>query len=305
MASVAAEIVQQLDVGFPLTQLDKVLAPEFGLSKAELMAYYAMIADWMLPHVAQRPLVLLRCPEGRRKSCFVQRHLEASVPDAIARTTIAEGHDAGAYGYVHELAGLLALAQLGVLEIHVWGCHVGELERPDLMVFALDPGPALPFERVSESAFEVREELARLGLESFVKTTGGEGLQVVVPLAAKHGWDEHVAFAQALVTTMAKAAPDRYLTDRSGEVAGKIILDYRCNARGGSSVAPYSPRAREGARIATPLRWDELSKGARPEHFDLRAVVRRLEDDARDPWRGFWELSQSLPSVALRRLTMA
>lgn len=312
LAPAASQIVQQLNAGFPLTHLNKVLSPELGLTKAELMAYYTTIADWMLPHVARRPLVLVRCPEGRRKSCFVQKHVDESTPDAVLRVTIDEAGSASVYGYVEELAGLLALAELGALEIHTLACHVGQLEQPDRLVFDLKPGAGLPFERVAEAAFDLREELARLGLESFVKTTGADGLHVVVPLAARHGWDEHEAFARALVTTMAKAEPDRYATTvpgatrdaEHGEGHNKICLDYLSSARGASAIAPYSPRASTRALIATPLTWGELQNGARPEHFDLRAVVRRLEADARDPWRGFWELSQSLPSLALQRLAL-
>lgn len=301
----ASAFVQQLAPGFPLTHLDKVLYPENGIRKAELVAYYAAIADWMLPHVARRPLVLLRCPEGRRKSCFFQKHMTDGVPDDISRVTIAEAKGEGVYGFVKDLSGLVALAQLGVLEIHSWGCHVQKLERPDLFVFDLDPDEGLAFERVVDAALTLREQLAALGLESFVKTTGGKGLHVVAPVRAKHGWEQHKAFAHALVTSMMRAEPERYVTNmRKQARKGKIFLDYLRNARGASSVAPYSPRAREGALIATPLRWSELEAGARPEQFDLRGVIRRLEDDPRDPWRGFFELSQSLPTRALQKLEL-
>jgi bifunctional non-homologous end joining protein LigD len=298
----ALSLIQQLNVGFPLTHLDKVLYPESGLRKAELVAYYAAMADFMLPHVRERPLVLLRCPEGRRKSCFFQKHVNAGVPEAVLRTTISESRGEGVYGFVKDLAGLVALAQLGVLEIHTWGCHVNQLEKPDLLVFDLDPDTTLAFERVVEAALSVREELARLGLESFVKTTGGKGLHVVLPLRAKHSWEEHKAFAHAVVSAMAKAEPDRYVTNmRKDARKGKIFLDYLRNARGNSAIAPYSPRAREGALIATPLTWEELSAGARPEQFDLRGVIRRLEENPSDPWQGYFALKQTLPSVALRR----
>jgi bifunctional non-homologous end joining protein LigD len=302
----ASSFVQQLDVGFPLTHLDKVLYPELGLRKAELVAYYTAVADWMLPHIARRPLVLLRCPEGRRRSCFFQKHMNEGIPEAVGRVTIAEAKGDGVYGFVKDLNGLVALAQLGVLEIHGWGCHVQKLEKPDLFVFDLDPDAGLPFERVVEAALTLREQLAALGLESFVKTTGGKGLHVVVPVRAKHGWDEHKAFAHALVTSMTRAEPERYVTNMRKEARkGKIFLDYLRNARGASAVAPYSPRARAGALIATPLRWSELEASARPEQFDLRGVIRRLEDDPRDPWRGFFELSQALPSRALQKLELS
>jgi bifunctional non-homologous end joining protein LigD len=305
-ASDVLALVEQLAVGFPLTHLDKLLYPENGVRKAELVAYYAAIADWMLPHVERRPLVLLRCPEGRRKGCFFQKHMNEGVPDAVGRVTIRESKGEGVYGFVKDLNGLIALAQLGVLEIHNWGCHVQKLEKPDLFVFDLDPDEGLGFERVIEAALTLREQLAALGLESFVKTTGGKGLHVVVPVRPKHSWDEHKAFAHALVTAMMRAEPERYVTNMRKEARkGKIFLDYLRNARGASAVAPYSPRAREGALIATPLRWSELEAGARPEQFDLRGVIRRLEDDPRDPWRGFFTLSQSLPGRALQKLELA
>lgn len=304
----AIEWVQKLDPDFALTQLEKVLYPENGLRKVELMAYYTLLADWMLPHVAGRPLVLLRCPEGRRKKCSFHRHIDPGAPAAIGRVTIREARGEGAYGFIEDLQGLLALAQLGVLEIHTWGCHVRTLEKPDQFVFGLDPDPELTFERVVEAAFALREQLAVLGLESFVKTSGGGGLHVVVPVATGHDWEVHEAFAHSLVSAMTKAEPHRYTTStRKPARRGKIVLDSRRNARGASALAPYSPRAvSSGARIAMPLSWQELEQGARPEHFDLPGVIRKLEGNADDPWQGLRELVQPLPSRALcERLAVA
>jgi bifunctional non-homologous end joining protein LigD len=299
----ALQLVEQLDVGFSLTHLEKVLYPESGLRKAELVAYYAAVASFMLPHVAKRPLMLLRCPEGRREGCFYQKHMNASVPEAVGRTMISEARGGRAeYGFVQDLSGLVALAQLGVLEIHAWGCHVNQIEKPDLFVFDLDPDEGLAFERVTNAALNLREQLAALGLESFVKTTGGKGLHVVVPVRSQHGWQEHKEFAHGVVSAMSKAEPELYLTNMQKRARkGKIFLDYLRNTRGASAVVPYSPRAREGALIATPLTWQELEAGARPEHFDLRGVIHRLEQKTEDPWQGFFELSQGLPSAALRQ----
>lgn len=298
----AVELVQQLAPSFALTQLEKVVYPENGLRKAELVAYYAAVADWLLPHMAKRPLVLLRCPEGRRKSCFLQKQLAAGAPDAIGRTTIRDARGDGIYGFIQDLEGLVALAELGAIEIHTWACHVNKIETPDLLVFALEPDPELAFERVGEAALALREQLAVLGLESFVKSSGGGGLHVVAPVQPGHGWDAHNAFAQGVVAAMAKAEPERFVTKgRKAARAGKILLDCSGNVRGASTLAPYSPRAGEGVLIAMPLTWEELAQGVRPEQFDVRGVIHRLEGNASDPWQGFWELSQALPSDSLRK----
>jgi bifunctional non-homologous end joining protein LigD len=295
--------IRALKLGFPLTNLEKVLYAEQGLRKADLIAYYAAVAPHMLPHVANRPLVLVRCPEGQGKKCFYQKHFEKGLPKAVHQVVIEESEKSGRYGYVRDTLGLAALAQLGVLEIHSWGCHVDRVEKPDLFVFDLDPDEQLPWQRVVEAAQSLRERLSALSLESFVKTTGGKGLHVVVPVARKWSWDDHKAIAHAIVADLAHSEPTLYLTNMSKKLRkGKIFLDYLRNGRGATAIAPYSTRARSGALVATPLTWQELAAGAEPSQFDVPGVVQRLHEQKSDPWQGFFELSQGLTASRLRAL---
>jgi bifunctional non-homologous end joining protein LigD len=290
-------------VGFPLSHLDKVLYPEQGLRKADLIAYFAAVAPRMLPHIAKRPLVLVRCPQGQKRKCFYQKHFEDSAPKALHTIEIEESQKHAHYGYVQDRAGLVALAQLGVLEIHLWGCHIDRVESPDLFVFDLDPDEGLDFERVTEAACSLRERLSALGLVSFVKTTGGKGLHVVVPVARKWSWDEHKAIAFAIVSDMERSEPKHYVTNMSKSARkGKIFLDYLRNGRGATAIAPYSTRAREGALVALPISWQELEHGISPGDFGIAAVVQRLHAETTDPWQGFFALSQKLSVAQVRSL---
>jgi bifunctional non-homologous end joining protein LigD len=298
------QAVASLKLGFALTNLDKVLYPEQGLRKADLIAYYAAVAPRMLPHVANRPLVLVRCPEGRGRKCFYQKHFEQGPPTAIHGVAIEESEKRTEYGYIKDRLGLAALAQLGVLEVHTWGCQIDRVERPDLFVFDLDPDEALPWQRVVDAAQALRARLHALELESFVKTTGGKGLHVVVPVTRKWSWQEHKAVAHALVAELARSEPELYVTNMSKQARrGKIFLDYLRNGRGATAIAPYSTRARQGAPVATPIRWQELEAGARPSDFDLARVVQRLQSVESDPWDGFFKLRQGLTASQVRELT--
>jgi bifunctional non-homologous end joining protein LigD len=300
------QAIRGLKLGFPLTNLEKVLYAEQGLRKADLIAYYAAVAPRMLPHVQNRPLVLVRCPDGQGHKCFYQKHFEKRPPRAIHQVTIDESEKQGRYGYVRDRIGLAALAQLGVLEIHLWGCHVDRVEKPDLFVFDLDPDEDLPWQRVVSAAQSMRERLSALSLQSFVKTTGGKGLHVVVPIVRKLSWDEHKAVSYAIVSDLARSEPELYVTNMSKKQrTGKIFLDYLRNGRGATAIAPYSTRARAGALVATPLRWEELADGARPSDFDVAGVVERLRVEKSDPWQGFFELSQRLSVPRVRALVDA
>jgi bifunctional non-homologous end joining protein LigD len=295
-------LVAQLPLGFALTSLDKVLFPEQGLTKGELIAYLAVVSDWMLPHVANRPLTLVRCPDGRARPCFFQKHVLAGAPAAIRRVPLEEiGGERVEYMAIDDLPGLVALAQLGTLEIHTWGSHADQPERPDLLVFDLDPDAGLDWERVALGALELRRRLRGLGLESFVKTTGGKGLHVVAPIQRRVGWADGKAFAKAVVEAMERDEPDRYTTNMGkAHRRGKVFLDYLRNGRNATFVAPYSPRARPGAPVAVPIAWEELARGVDPAGFTTRTVPRRLGALAEDPWRGIGEVAQSITAAAWR-----
>src|SRR5262249_40091019 len=227
--------------------------------------YYEAIADWIVPHVADRPLALLRCPEGAGKQCFYQKHAGPGVPDEVKRVRIHEaGGSTATYVYVDDLPGLVALAQIGVLEVHPWGSRAGNLEHPDRLVLDLDPARGVMWPRVVAAALEVRALLADLDLIAFVKTTGGKGLHVVVPLRPEAGWDVVHGLAEAIGAEMARRAPDRYTVNPLKTARrGRIFIDYLRNVRGATAVAAYSPRAHPQAPVSTPLSWQEIEQRVR------------------------------------------
>jgi bifunctional non-homologous end joining protein LigD len=280
--------------GVRLSSPDKVLYPEQGITKGDLADYYVAVAGRMLPHVAFRPITMVRCPAGSETKCFYQRHAGSGVPEQLHAVTIP-GFDEP-YLYISDLPGLIALVQMGVLEIHPWGVTAEHPEKADRIVFDLDPDEGLGFSDVIAAAKEVRQRLQALGLESFVKTTGGKGLHVVVPVEPTADWREVKSFAKGASAEMAADAPDRYLTKISkAERAGRIFIDYLRNDPTSTAVAPYSTRARPGAPVATPLRWDELTSALDPKAFTIRTLPTRLRRQRSDPWAEMLELRQRLP----------
>jgi bifunctional non-homologous end joining protein LigD len=274
-----------------------VLYPDAGITKRDVARYYAQVAPFMLPHVARRPLTLVRCPEGIAGACFYQKHPGRGSSPALHAVSIRESKGARDYVTVLDVAGLVSLVQLGALEIHAWGARAPDVEHPDLVTFDLDPDPGVAWSRTVAAARELRERLAQLGLQSFAKTTGGKGLHVVVPLAPLAGWDAVKAFSRALVNEMVRDAPEEYLAKASKAARrGKIFLDYLRNARSATAICPYSTRARPGAPVATPISWSELDAKLDPRRFDLRSVPKRLARLSRDPWQGYTELRQELPA---------
>lgn len=273
-----------------LTHPDRVLYPALGVTKAELALYYAHVAERMLPHVVRRPLTLVRCPQGNEEQCFFQKHPGRDAGPEIARVPIAEKRGTHDYMVVEDVEGLLALVQMGALEIHTWGSRIERLEHPDQLVFDIDPDEGLAWSRVVDAAQLVRTRLAALHLPSFLKTTGGKGLHVVVPIEPLAEWDEVRRFCKAFVETLAKQEPERYLTNISkAKRHGKILLDYLRNSRGATAVAPYSTRARAQATVATPLAWEELDTKLRPEQLTVETVPARIAAQKRDPWADFFE----------------
>jgi len=280
--------------GVRLSNPDKVLYPEQGITKGDLADHYVAVADQMLPHVAMRPITMVRCPTGRQQKCFYQRHAGAGVPRQIERVRVP-GFD-NPYLFIRDLPGLIALVQMGVLEIHPWGVTVERPDRPDRVIFDLDPGEGLGFEAVVAAALAVRERLDRLGLTSFVKTTGGKGLHVVLPIDPVHAWPEVKAWAKSLSEQMAGDAPERYLTRiAKAERTGRIFIDYLRNDPTSTAVGPYSTRARPGAPVAMPLPWDALAPGFDPAAFSVATVAGEIARGPDDPWAEMGNLAQRLP----------
>ena len=279
---------------FTLTHSDRVLWEDLGLTKQGLAEFYAEIADWILPHIVHRPLSLVRCPAGYTKECFFQKHAWAGLKTDRVRP-VRMGEDEGLA--IADLDGLLALVQASVLEIHPWGATVKDPERPDRMTFDLDPDEKVSFSSVIASAQELQKRLAELHLESFVKTTGGKGLHVVVPLTPKADWDEVKAFSEAFATRLASDYPDRYTANMAKRArTGRIFVDYLRNTRGATAIGAYSTRARAGAPVSTPLSWDELPTLPAGNQYRVDNLLGRLDHLKRDPWEAMAETQQTLPA---------
>lgn len=283
-----------------LTHPDRVLWEDEGVTKLGLAEFYAEIADWVLPHIVDRPLSLLRCPLGSQKECFFQKHAWAGLDEDLVRRVDIGGDEVLA---IQNLGGLLALVQAGVLEIHPWGSTLASIEKPDRITFDLDPGDDVPWSSVVEGAQEVRERLEALGLESFVKTTGGKGLHVVVPLRPKAEWGRVKDFAGRVALAMSKDSPDRYTATLAKRARnGRIFIDYLRNGRGATAVAAYSTRARAGAPVSTPIAWDELPSLRSGQQFRVANLPGRLQNLRQDPWSGLADLAQDLTDRVMRRL---
>jgi bifunctional non-homologous end joining protein LigD len=283
--------------GYPITHPDKVLYPEQGITKQELLDYYGLVAERMLPHVANRPLTLVRCPNGRGKPCFFQKHPGAGTLPGLRSVSIAEKAGKSPYSVLDDSIGLFGLVQLGALEIHTWGSRADDVERPDILVFDLDPDPALGYDAVIAGARTLRQVFEQGKLESFVKTTGGKGLHVCVPIQADLDWEQAKDFTSRIARAVAENAPDLYVATQSKvKRQGKIFIDYLRNARSATFVAPYSTRARENAPIAVPLEWDELSTKLPPDHFTLRNIADRLAKLGQDPFARLASIKQTLRS---------
>lgn len=287
-----------------VTNPDRVLYPSAGITKADLIAYYAAVAEWVLPHVAGRPLSLVRCPEGVVGDCFFQRHAGPATPTRVERLSIAG--EEKEHLVVRDLAGLAALVQMGVLEIHVWGARADRPDRPDRLIFDLDPGEGVAFAEVVETALLVRDRLGTLGLESWVKTTGGKGLHVVAPLDRRHEWKDVKDFAKRFAARIAADFPKRYLAKSSKSARrGRIYVDYLRNDRTATAVAPYSTRARDDAPVAVPLAWEELTSDIQPQSFTIQTVPERLAALDADPWEEMDDVRQSITVAARREVSKA
>ncbi len=284
-----------------LTNPNRVFYPEIGVTKRALAEYYTEIADWIMPHLAGRPLTLVRCPEGREKECFFQKHLRDGAPEILRSIPVMEKNEKVYYSVADNIEGVIALVQMGALEIHVWGSREDKLEQPDMMIFDLDPAPEVDWGEMVKAARLMRERLSNLGLESFVKTTGGKGLHIVVPLTPNADWETVKAFSKAVADSIVREYPGKYIATMSKEKRkGKIFIDYLRNGRGATSVAAYSTRSRHGAPISTPVAWDELTTDLKPDSYNIQNIRGRLSHLQGDPWAGYFSLRQEIDIDAIR-----
>lgn len=278
-----------------ITHPDRVVFPGSSITKQDVADYYLAVMDAFLPNVAGRPTSVLRCPEGLAGKCFFQKHpAEGLHRIDVVRLKKADGKFA-AYLCPRTPEAVLELVQFGTLEFHPWGALADDPGHATSMVFDLDPADDVPWSRVVQAARSVRDLLGELELTSFVRTTGGKGLHVVVPLDPPCAWEKLKRFAKGFARALAAHRPDECVAvaDKR-QRAGRIFVDYLRNSRGATSIASYSLRARAGAPVAVPLRWEELGRLRGGNAFDIRSARRRLARLKSDPWAGFAELHQGL-----------
>ncbi len=289
--------------GVRISHPDRSVYPEDRVSKRQVAQYYEAVADWMLPHVAGRPLSLVRCPLGLAGESFYQRHLGDGFPSSVRGISPDQEIEGEPYLVIDGLEGIVSLAQMGVLEIHTWGCREDDLERPDQLVFDLDPGPGIEWADVVASARFVGDHLEELGLQSFVKTSGGRGLHVVVPLVRRAGWPQAKSFAHGVAKSIVSAAPRNFVATMSKAFRRqRIFVDYLRNTRGSTAIAPYSTRARPGACVATPLSWSELSASKPPSRYTVKSLPKRLGRLKSDPWAEYRTVRQSITARLLKSI---
>jgi bifunctional non-homologous end joining protein LigD len=287
--------------GVALTHPDRVLYPDQGITKRDLCLYYERIADHLLPHIKGRPLSMVRCPRGEGQACFYQKHFTESEPESVRGIRIKEKEKTDTYILVDDVKGLVSLVQMGVLEVHPWGSTEKHLEKPDLLVFDLDPAPKLDWSEVVFAARLLRKLLDEAGLTSFLKTTGGKGLHVVAPVEPELSWDDFKDFSRSVAEHLVALHPDKYVATMSkAQRDKKIFIDFFRNGRGATSVAPYSTRARRGATVSTPLSWNELSPRLNTQEFTVESVPKRLEQHG-DPWGGFFKIRQRITDAAVEK----
>jgi bifunctional non-homologous end joining protein LigD len=276
-----------------LTHPDRIYWQDAGVTKEELAQYYKKIWKWMRPHVTSRTLALVRCPEGAEGQCFFQKHARAGIPGEFLHLVPEKGDKIIS---IDDLDGMIALVQGGVLEVHVRGSTIDAREHADRLVFDLDPGPGLGFADVVDAAREVRARLKRIKLASFVKTTGGKGLHVVVPIKPVP-WTVAKKFTHTVALSMERDDPARYLsTATKSRRNNRIFVDYLRNSREATAVAAYSTRARPGAPVSVPVAWSELGSLKSANQYTVRNLAQRLAKLRADPWAGIGRTRQALPS---------
>ncbi|MDR3568136.1 MAG: DNA ligase D [Syntrophobacteraceae bacterium] len=289
-----------------VTNPDREFFPDIGVTKKDLIDYYTDIADWILPHLRRRPLTLVRCPGGLGNACFFQKHFDESAPPVLFPVTIPGKNGEEIYSVLDTIEGVIALVQMGALEIHAWGSRDDRLEQPDLMIFDLDPAQDVPWAKMINAAFFLRDKLLALGLKSFVKTTGGKGLHIAVPLKPKVDWDGVKEFSRAVSEIIVKDSPRDFIATMSkAKRKGKIFIDYLRNGRGATSVAPYSTRAGADCTVSTPLAWEELSEKIKSDSYNIGNIRARLAGLKDDPWKGYFSIRQSITAAMRKKVGRA
>ena len=288
--------------GIKISHPDRVIYPASHITKVKLAEYYLSVADHILPHVINRPLSMVRCPEGATEPCFFQRHVGLGKTPYLHEVEVQVKDKARNYLMIQDVKGLISLVQWGVIELHPWQCSVKYLTKPDRMVFDLDPDPSAAWKQLVEGANEVKQRLEQFGLKTFLKTTGGKGLHIVIPLTPVYSFDTIKSFAKAIADSMVSDNPSRYVAKLS-KVArkGRIFVDYLRNDITSTAVAAYSARARPGATVSTPLKWTELNASLKLNSFTVESMPERLAKQ-KDSWADFFKIRQKIDSKYLKAL---
>jgi bifunctional non-homologous end joining protein LigD len=288
--------------GVRISHPDRLIYPDLGISKIQIAQYYERIAQWIVPHVAARPLTLVHCPAGIAAPCHFLKHAKAWGPSALRRVRIQEKTKVGEYLVADSIEAVVSLAQMGIVEIHTWNSTADDVDRPNRLVWDLDPGPQVSWNQVVKAAQLVREVLKTVNLRSWVKTTGGRGLHVVVPLTPKRTVIECLDFARAVSEAIAKTDPRAYTTAfaKAGRER-RVLIDYLRNNRTNTSVCAFSPRARRGAPVSMPLGWNDLEDP--PDRWTLLTVPRRLDQRRTDPWKDYWAGAQTISTASFAAVT--
>jgi bifunctional non-homologous end joining protein LigD len=279
--------------GVRISSPDRLLFPEARLTKLDLIRYYEAVGPWILPHLRGRPLTLKQCAPDV-DHCRYLRHSGERAPAQVRVIAIQEQKKIGDYMIVDTLAGLIALAQRNIIELHTWNSTADHLETPDRIVLDLDPGPQVEWRDMVDAASQVRQALQGLGLKAWVKTTGGHGLHIVVPIVPGHGWSDCLAFARTFASEISEHDPRRFTTSFAKRGRERqILIDYLRNNRTNTSVAAYSARARAAATVSVPIAWEELSPRLRPQRWTMRTVPKLLAT-RKDPWAAYFRARQKL-----------
>lgn len=287
-------------IGINISSPQKVLYPQAGITKQDLAQYYLSVAERMLPHVVNRPLSLVRCPQGHTRHCFFQKHPTEGFGAAVKLIDIEEKSGVHEYAYIDSAEGLVELVQMGTLEIHAWGSKIDDVDKPDTLIFDLDPDEGVSWTEIKAATLELRAFLGELGLVSFLKTTGGKGLHLVVPVTRRRDWDETKRFCKAVAEAMVARRPDAYIATASkAKRKNKIFVDYLRNGRGATAVTCFSTRGRTNAPVAVPLHWDELDQLESSQAYSVGNIGMRLKLSS-DPWQGYHEARQSITKKAMR-----
>lgn len=291
--------------GVRISHPDRIIDPSSGLSKRAMAQYHADIAPWLLPWLTNRPAYLLRCPEGIRGEQFFQKHSGRMEIPGIRLLDPALDPDHAALLSVDTLRGLVGTAQMGTIELHIPGATIDRFDRPDYMVFDLDPDPDLPWKRIVEAAQLTRALLKELGLKCFLKTSGGRGLHIVVPLVRRHAWADVTAFSEAVARHLAETLPKVFSAKMGAQNRRKkIFIDYLRNQPKASTIAPYAARARPNLPVSMPIDWDELPTLRSAADWTIGNALQRLNTLKKDPWEDFPSTRQRLTAAMKRKLGM-